>query len=88
MGYVTCITCSSAEFDILETKIQNYLDSTIHGYNGANYALKNIEFSGSYLLPLRKDWLEIIKEGLTPEEVNMITQVNTDDQNWFPTGSF
>lgn len=88
MGYITCITCSSAEFDIIENKIQNHLNVNIHGYNGSNYCNKYTEYDGLYMIPFKNQWLEIIKGSLNSDELNMITQVDSNDQNWFPTGSF
>ena len=84
MGYITCITCSSAEFDIIESNIQNHLKTAIPRYSGTSYCMKNIELSGSYMIPFKGDWIDTIKTGLSSEELNMVTEVSATDRNWFP----
>ena len=81
------IELTSAAFDTLNAKINSHLEVKINGYLGTEkYHNKDFKNGTKYLMILRDDWLDIIKECLTNAEKEKIKEYDPTDALWFDQG--
>jgi len=79
---------TNEEFETLQNKIHNSLQLNIEGYNAERWAEANLtnKTTGEIACPIELDSPRTnhIINCLTKEEYDAITDLDQNDENWFP----